>query len=77
MERCGDWGMIRHLGEGRGPKCLTPFPHSLSAGDTDSGRTLGQTDPRTAVCERPGCSCSCLGETGEVAVAIGAEVRRC
>ncbi|GAB5573974.1 solute carrier family 26 member 10 isoform X3 [Prionailurus iriomotensis] len=43
----------------------------LSAGDTDPGRTLGQSDPRAAVCECPGRSCSCPGETGEGAVGTG------
>lgn len=57
------------------PESLTPSPHSLSAGDTDPGRTPGQSDPRAAVCECPGCSCSCPGETGEGAVATGVEAR--
>lgn len=75
--------MTGHLGEGRGhsvdlgPESLTPSPHSLGAGDSDPGRTPGQSDPRTAVCECPGCSCSCPGETGEGAVATRVEAGRC
>lgn len=59
------------------PESLTPFSHSLSAGDTDPGRTPGQSDPRAAVRECPGCSCVCLGETGEGAVATRMEARSC
>ncbi|KAM5251269.1 solute carrier family 26 member 10-like isoform 2-T2 [Hipposideros larvatus] len=54
--RCRDTGIHLLLAQCNG--------ESLSAGNTDSGRTPGQSDPRTAVCECPGCSCSCPGETG-------------
>lgn len=75
--------MAGHLGERRGhsvdlePESLTPSPHSLSAQDTDPGGTPGQSDPRAAVCECPGCSCSSPGETGEGTVATGVEARGC
>ncbi|XP_036886090.1 solute carrier family 26 member 10-like isoform X1 [Sturnira hondurensis] len=54
--RCRDAGIHLLLAQCHG--------ESLSAGDTDPGRTPGQSDPRAAVCECPGCSCSCPGETG-------------
>ncbi|XP_053082404.1 solute carrier family 26 member 10 isoform X2 [Acinonyx jubatus] len=54
--RCRDAGIHLLLAQCNG--------ESLSAGDTDPGRTLGQSDPRAAVCECPGRSCSCPGETG-------------
>lgn len=60
-----------------GPEDLIPSPHSLSAGDADPGRTPGQSDPRTAVCECPGCSCACSGEAGEAAIATEVEAGRC
>nr|KAF6370561.1 solute carrier family 26 member 10 [Myotis myotis] len=54
--RCQDAGIHLLLAQCNG--------ESLSAQDTDPGRTPGQSDPRAAVCECPGCSCSCPGETG-------------
>ncbi|XP_035874635.1 solute carrier family 26 member 10 isoform X2 [Phyllostomus discolor] len=54
--RCQDAGIHLLLAQCHG--------ESLSAGDTDPGRTPGQSDPRAAVCERPGCSCLCPGKTG-------------
>lgn len=60
-----------HLWEGLRAKYLTPFPHSLGAGDLDPGRTPGENDPRPTLCECPGCSRTCAGETGE------AGARRC
>nr|XP_058164314.1 solute carrier family 26 member 10 isoform X7 [Dasypus novemcinctus] len=87
-ERCGkvkgtgDSGVPGNSAEGRGhgvalgAENLIPFLHSLGAGDADCGRTPGQSEPRTAVCECAGCSCSCPGDTAVWTVATGVGARR-
>ncbi|XP_059259527.1 solute carrier family 26 member 10-like isoform X5 [Mustela nigripes] len=63
--RCRDAGIHLLLAQCNDLQAWPASLHSLSTGDTDPGRTPEQSDPRTAVRQCPGCSCSCPGETGD------------